>query len=311
MSRASRLGVRVLLAVLVVFAGARPLQGQIGGCQSGSSLAVGPVLLDDADGERRLGAALTGVLCSAGHDLRRSDDGGETGAFPFSHVFAADGELTVLADGGLMPIRNHLGARGGVLVSLSGPAEVVECTDAMTDAECVDAMARTGATAFDYGFVSLEAHAQVEASGGWEERNLVAGAQLRYGHVRSWIPSLVLSYDVVDPVSSDLRGAVGVSDEPFGRWRVQGYVSHAIGRVAGSVEASAFKANGLAAELDALGWDEGSWVAATLGWGVDRSVADVFTLERLYLRYSDGQPPTQPVAGQSWSVGLELSLQGG
>jgi hypothetical protein len=299
------------MAALVALAAPGPVAGQIGGCLSGSRLGLGPALLDDGDGERRLGATVTGVLCSSGHDLRRSDDGAETGAFPFSHVFAADAELTLLADGELMPVRNHLSARGGVLLSLSGPAEVVECTPAMTDAECAEAMARTGATAFDYGFVSLEAEGQVEASGGWDERSLVAGLEVRYGHVKGWIPSLVLSYDLVRPVTSRLRDAVGVDENLHGRWRVQGYLTHRIGPVVGTVEASAFKANGLAAELDALGWEDGAWVAATVGWAVGRGVADVFTVDRLYVGYIEGQPPTQAVDGRSWTVGLEVSLDGG
>lgn len=308
--RGSVSALAVLLAALLA-AGAAPVSAQIGMCQSGTRLGVGPAFLDNSDGERRLGAAVTGVLCSSGHDLRRSDDGSETGAFPFSHVFAADAELTFLADGDLMPVRNHLSARGGILVSLSAPAEVVECTEQMTDAECLAAMSRVGATAFDYGFVSLEAEAQVEASGGWNERSLVAGAELRYGHVKGWIPSLVLSYDLVSPVSSEFRDAVGVDDDLYGRWRVQGYLSHRIGPVSGAVEASAFKANGLAPALDALGWDNGSWIAATLGWALERNVADVFTVDRLYLTYSEGQPPTQPVAAESLTVGLELTLTGG
>jgi hypothetical protein len=310
-ARRTRLPSAAATLFLLVVGGAGPAAAQIGGCQGGTRLGFGPALLDDAEGERRLGAAITAVLCSSGHDLRRSDDGADTGAFPFSHVLAADAELTLLPDGGLMPVRNHLSARAGLLLSLSGPAEVVECTPAMTDAECAEAMTRTGATAFDYGFVSLEAEAQMEASGGWDERNLVAGAEVRYGHVKSWIPSLVLSYDLVTPVASELRDAAGVGDDLHGRWRLQGYLTHRLGPVTGTVEASAFKANGLAPALDALGWDEGAWVAATLGWAVERSVADIFAIDRLYVGYTDGQPPTQPLAGESWTVGLELTLDGG
>ena len=220
----------------------------------------------------------------------------------------ADSRFSLIHDGDLVPVENYARVRAGISVSLSKPAEPFECPPGMSDRECARRMAEVGATEFDFGFVALSGRARYESSLGFSEQNLAGGAELRYGHLRGYIPSIVVTFDAVKPWQSDTRDEVGVADDTYWRWMVQGYLSHQVGPVMGELDAGAFWANGLATALDQLGWDDGAYVVGTVSWVFDQDVWDVFTLDRVYARYTDGQQPSLPSGGESWGVGLELGL---
>jgi hypothetical protein len=293
-----------------------PVAAQVGACVPGLDFGFGPALLDNTEGERRLGAEISASACNSGHDLRRADGGGRgeveftpPKAFPFSWTLGLDGRFSLIHDGDLVPVENRVAGRAGISVSLSSPAEPVDCdAQNLSDEECARRMVEVGATDFDYGFVALSGSAEYESSLGFSEQSLVGGAELRYGHLRGYIPSIVVSYDAVMPMESDTRQALGVDDDVYWRWMVQGYVYHQVGRVMGEVEAATYRANGLAASLDALGWDDGKYAVGTLSVITDWAPLGVFTVDRVYVRYSDGRMPTLPAGGESWGVGVEVRL---
>jgi len=289
---------------------------QVGACVPGLDFGVGPALLDNTAGERRLGAEISASACSSGHDLRRADGGGRglveftpPEPFPFSWTLGLDARFSLIHDGDLMPVENRVAGRAGISVSLSSPAEPVDC-DALNlnDEECARRMVEVGATEFDFGFVALSSSAEYESSLGFSEQNLAGGAEFRYGHLRGYIPSIVVSYDAVMPLESDTRQALGVDADLYWRWMVQGYVYHQVGRVMGELEAATYRANGLAASLDALGWDGGDYAVGTLSVITGWEPLGVFTVDRVYVRYSDGRMPTLPAGGESWGVGVEVRL---
>lgn len=299
-----------LVAVLLTVAS--PARGQVGACVPGGEFSVGPALLDNTEGERRLGAALSAAVCSSGHDLRRTAAGSveivPPRRFPYSWTIGSEGRFSVIQDGDLVPVENHVAGRAGLSVSLSRPARPFDCPDQMPDEECARRMADVGPTEFDYGFVALSGRIRYESSLGFSEQHLAGGVELRYGHLRGYIPSLVVTYEAVKPLQSDTRKTEGVPDDSFWRWMAQGYVRHRLGRVGGELEAARFWANGLASQLDELGWDDGGYVAGTLSVMIDWRILGPLMVDRVYVRYSDGQQPALPSGGESWGVGLDLTL---
>lgn len=306
------LAVTPMLLTPVLLTMAAPVVAQVGACVPGGQFSAGPTLLSSAEGERRLGAAFSAAACSSGHDLRRTaPDSFEIvppRPFPFSWTLGGEGRFSLIRDGRPMPGENHVAGRGGLSVSLSKPAEPFICPDEMPDEECAQRMVEVGSTAFDLGFVSLSGRVRYESSLGFSEQQLAGGAELRYGHLRGYIPSLVVTYDVVKPLQSDVRQAVGVPDDSFSRWMLQGYVRHQVGRVRGDLEAAGFWASGMASQLDEIGWSDGGYVAGTVSVVVDRPIFGALRADRIYVRYSDGEHTSLPRPGQTWGVGFELTV---
>ncbi len=309
-------GVRVTAApflfAVALFLSPAPAAAQTGLCEPGFDWGAGPAFLDNTEGESRLGAELSARLCSSGHDLRRPGGGDleftPPEPFPYSWDLAADTRFSLIADGELVPLQNHVGGRGGISISLSKPAEPFVCPDDMPDDECARRMAEIGATEYDFGFVFLSGRARYESDLGFSEQQVVGGAELRYGHLRGYVPSVVVAYDVVKPLTSDVREAASVSDAKHWRWTAEGYLYHQVERIMGELRAGVFRANGLAPALDALGWDDGEYLEGTLSVVTDWEVWGVFTVDRIWGRLSDGRMSSVTGAGESLGIGVELGL---
>lgn len=301
-----------VLAAGALLTGPEAAAAQVGACIDGRQLGLGPALLDNTEGDTGFGVELDGVYCSSGHDLRRTDDGSiavapRTG-FPFSWTLGLEARTSFVADGEVMPLENFVAGHAGISLSLSRPAEPFVCPDSTPEAECALRMSEIGMTEFDWGFLALSARAEWESSVGWAEQSLAGGVELRYGHLDPWIPSVRVSYDVLAPFSSDIRDALGLEQDTYWRWAVEGHVEHTVGSVRGELQAATFHANGLATELDQLGWGEGSSVWGTVSYLFDHSLAGMLNFDRAWVRYTDGQPPTRSQSGDSWTFGLELGL---
>lgn len=313
-SKRSAVAACILTAALLLFA--EPSTAQIAGCVPGLDFGVAPALLSDTEGERRLGVELSASGCSSGHDLRRVEGGGRGSVeftppkpFPYSWTLGLDGRFSLVKDGDVVPLDNHVAGRAGISVSLSKPAEPVDCEALdLTDEECAQRAANVGATEFDWGFLALSFRAEYESSLGFSEQKLAGGLELRYAQLRGYIPSIVVSYDAVKPLSSDVRHAVGADDDFYWRWMLQGYVYHQVGRVMGELEAATYRANGLASVLDALGRKDGRYLVGTLSLLPEWKVVGTLNVGRIYVRYSDGRMPSLTDGGRSYGVGVELEL---
>lgn len=296
------------LSVLALAFAATPVRGQVPPCIDGWDWGVAPTLVRNADDETKVGGRAHVELCTSGHDLRRREAGEsvQTGNFPFSHHMEMSAYLVGLPSGQAVPFETSVAGRAGFSLSLSGPAPVVVCTDAMTDEECEAAMNRAGGQAFDWGFLVLTGHGKVEASGGWEERSAVAGGELRYANRRPWAPSVLVTYDWVKPIASEARDALDPDREAYGRAMVRGYWAVTASRLRLELDAAAYQAHGLTSQLEAAGWDSGSYVAATVG--VDpRWSAGFLTVESIFFQFADGRLPSSPRNHRAWSGGIELS----
>lgn len=287
---------------------ATPARAQVPPCIQDWDWGVAPTFVRNADDENKLGGRAHVELCTSGHDLRRREVGGEvrTGRFPFSHHLEMSAYLVGVPSGEAVPFQTSVAARGGLSLSLSGPAPVVECTAEMPDEECERLMAEAGGQAFDWGFLVLTGHGKVEASAGWEERSAVAGGELRYAHRSSWVPSLLLTYDWVKPIASEARDALDPDREPYGRAMLRGYWAVTASRLRLELDVAAYQAHGLTSQLEAAGWDSGTYVSGTVGLD-PRWSAGFLTVESIFVQFADGRLPSSARNHRAWSGGIELS----
>lgn len=297
------------LALATIFAAA-PLPAQVARkCVSGFEWGLAPTLVNNADGDHKPGARARAELCKSGHDLRLDSDGQDgivpSKRFPYSYHLELSGRTLLVADGASVPHETVATASAGLSVSLSEPAEPVVCDDDEPEEECAFRMANVGSTNFDLGFVAVTGHGQYEASADRKEQAFAGGVEARYSHLSPLVPSLLVTYDRVKPLTSESRTSLGVPEDSYGRWMVRGYWMISRKWLIAEIEAAAFRASGLESALEDAGWRSGQYVAATLGVNPGWS-NDVLTVHSIFARYANGQLPTALEDRETWTFGIEL-----
>jgi len=285
------------------------LGAQVATCFDGFGWGIAPMVLNNDADEKKLAGRAHAELCTSGHDLRRED--GRMGVvstknFPFSWHLESTAYVVGLPSGELAPFETAFAGRAGLSLSLSGPAPVVDCeARGLSDDECEQAMLDTGGEAFDLGFVVLSVFGKFEAGGGWEERSGSGGLELRYANPRSWVPSVLLTYDRVKPVASEARDALALDRSAYGRTMVRGYWAVTASRLRLELDAAAYRAQGLDAQLEAAGWDSGAYVSGSVGIDPRLSLGFV-VVESIFVQYADGRLPSSAMSRRTWSAGIEL-----
>lgn len=286
---------------------AASLSGQVAQCRGqGFDWGVAPVVVRNADDATQWGGRGHLQLCTSGHDLRRDESGDTviTGRFPISWHLETSTWLVGIRSGALTPYETSIAGRVGGSISLSGPAKPVDCTT-LSNRECEARMLATGGEAFDWGYLALTAEGKFESSAGWKERAAAGGAALRYANRREWVPSLLLTWDVVKPLAAEARDTVDPDRKAYGRTMARGYWAIAKSRFRLELDMAAYKAHGLSSQLEAAGWDSGAYVSVSAG--VDpRWALGFFTVESVFVQFADGRLPTSGLNRRAWSGGIEL-----
>jgi hypothetical protein len=277
------------VTALCLLLAAAPAAAQFA-CPAGiQTISVGPAYLDDTDGSRALGAVGRAIWCSADYDTRPR--------FPRAHYVGFQGHGTVPFSSLALPQNLEGSAWLGYTIALMERAE-----DTMAP---LDEMPR--AFTFDYGVVGLGGRLQYESSADFAEQAVVGGFELRYVNPR-WplLPSTVITLSAVQPTRSKMRDALEADDVLHGRIRARGYWLAALGAwLELEVDASYFLGFGLDDAVEAAGFDEGAFGAATLGFAVDQAIGRV-VLERIFFGYAYGQQPTDTEQRSAWTVGARF-----
>jgi hypothetical protein len=164
----------------------------------------------------------------------------------------------------------------------------------------------------DYGAIGIYGDARYETNQSFSEQ--LGSAQLRviytHGHhTGAWLllPQTQLAVGVTRAVDSEVRDALGVDSES--NLRVEGeaywivdfaaFTTGAASRISLLGTWRAFRTNGLDDRLGALGFESGNYFAAEAGYAVR-----FWSVTGLFVRWSHGRLPSQPVNIGAWQVGV-------
>ena len=230
-------------------------------------------------------------------------------SYPQSLVFrlGADGRWAPSEAG--LPGASRIGVAGGWGVSVSKanrPADRNRSIDDLGDADS------------SRGWIELVGDVTHEASSDWGEQNLLSGVQLRYGVSEPglWrlMPSLVAHVEAVTPLRSPARDSVA-DPGTHARWGLRAYLNSSLDFLAAGLkelrvtgDAGFYRTAGLEEPLDAAGWDSGEFWTLGLAWVPDPDRG--LPLRGIYLRYLDGEWPTDPTAESGVVLGVGFTLGG-
>jgi hypothetical protein len=248
-------------------------------CGALGPLGAGPALIRDDGGSIALGIRARGELCRSGVSFRPS--------FPRSWQAGLKLDASVPARDLRIPQNVEVGAHAGGYLSLFRLGE---------DSD------------WDRGIVGAAVRVSYEADRGFEEQALSLGADLRFVDVlRSYLPSLVFTFDLVRPVRSEVRDSLDADRESHRRFEGRAYWYHAFQQtVFVELDAGWFRAWGLGPELEEVGFREGGYLAPGAGYLLDAPLPGGLRLRSLFLGYAHGQRPTGTRSEKAWSVGVEV-----
>jgi hypothetical protein len=266
-------------------------------------LAVSPALLHH-DGDYTMAARFAAVAGSRLHDLSR--------AFPASRFWRGEARGTLALRERANPDPLAIDLAGGISLSLAKPAVIVFNPDS------VDAPGR--AMVFDYGDISLGAHARVEANQPLTEARGSFGAELLYTHDRQdalWplVPSLHAAAGLARSFESEIRDSLLVRD-PESYLRLAGGVAWHLSAdrrwmpaplrpVWLHAEIDLYREAGVEDTLVVVGANDGTRVVLGAAYrllGAERRIVD-----EVFLRWTNGETPALPARRKAWMLGIVLA----
>jgi len=160
---------------------------------------------------------------------------------------------------------------------------------------------------FDHGFFGYGIRAQYESSSDFDEQAAAGGIELRYVDPNQpFIPSTLVQFDWVQPIASEVRDALDISKDSYGRLGLRGYWLVPLGkRFQTELDGGYFWAFGLEEALQENGWSDGPYGSATVGFLPGWPIW-VLKIESLLVGYAYGNRPTGPQEQKAWTVGVEI-----
>ena len=173
----------------------------------------------------------------------------------------------------------------------------------------------TSKLATDYGMVGLYGDARYETNQSFSEQ--LGSAQLRLiythnNHTGIWllIPQAQGALGVTTSVGSEVRDSLNLGSDSNLRlegeayWIVdfRAFSAGAIARTSIAAEWRGFRTNGLDPQLASMGFESGNYFGAEVGYAVK-----LWAVNGVYVRWSTGRLPSQPVSVSAWLVGVRRS----
>jgi len=167
----------------------------------------------------------------------------------------------------------------------------------------------------DYGMIGFYGDARYESNQSFSEQ--LGSAQLRViythnNHTGAWllIPQTQIAVGVTTSMSSEVRDSLNLGSDSNLRLEGEAYwvvdlsafSTGAIARTSIAAEWRGFRTNGLDPQLASLGFESGNYFGAEAGYAIK-----LWAVNSVYVRWSKGRLPSQPVNTSAWQVGVRRS----
>ena len=159
-----------------------------------------------------------------------------------------------------------------------------------------------------WGYFNLLANLRHEADQAFKEQNLAVGLEFGYFNIQdegiwSFVPSVLLAYDLVTPLTSDLRSSLNLDKDSYSRLRLEASLKSSFGKqfprsnllhpLGLRLDYRYYYSSDLDNRLERIDYDQVSYFAGALTYTRDGSLGPV-NRQTYFIKLADGRiPPTE------------------